>query len=494
MAERAVEIIEALILRDVRMGSGGPRADVLLAGGRVAAITNDRQAAGGIREVDGQGGTVLPGLVDAHVHAVQWAAARRRISVAAARSAVEAVTLLVERSRALPAQSEELLAAVGFRDGLWADRPHKDLLERALPGRAVALFSNDLHTLWLSPAALALVGVQHPTGVLVEEQCMRTTAALPVASVETEDRWVAEAMAAAAARGVTGIVDYEFADTVTDWTRRAGQAAPAVRVSCVIARFVLDQAIARGLRTGDVLPGSGGLLTVGPYKLFVDGSLNTRTAYCHEPYPDGHTRGNLELTPSVLAELMKLASANGISPAVHAIGDRANTIALDAFAEVGCGGRIEHAQLLRHSELGRFKELGVIAGVQPAHAPADRDVADRYWAGRTARAFPYADLLAAGATLEIGSDAPVSPLDPWDGIAAAVTRTDDDRSAWHPEQAIPLADALRAASKGRDAVRVGDVADLMVVATDPASVSPRELQAMPVVATVLAGRLTHLAT
>ena len=180
MAERAVDITEALILRDVRMGLGGPRADVLLAGGRVAAIANDRQAGAGIREVDGQGGTVLPGLVDAHVHAVRWAAARRRISLAEAGSAAEAVTLLVERSRVSPGLPGELVVAVGFRDGLWSDRPHKDLLERALPGRPVALFSNDLHTLWLSPAALALAGVEHPTGVLLEDECMRTTAALPM--------------------------------------------------------------------------------------------------------------------------------------------------------------------------------------------------------------------------------------------------------------------------------------------------------------------------
>jgi predicted amidohydrolase YtcJ len=482
---------EDLVLAGVRLGSGGPVVDVRLEHGRVAAITTDQQISAGARVIDGQGGTLLPGLVDAHVHAVQWAAARRQISLADARSAAEAVTLLVDRLR--PADPGELVMAVGFRDGLWADRPHKDLLEHALPGRAVALFSNDLHTLWLSPAALKLIGRAHPTGVLIEDECMRATAELPVASAETEDQWVADAMRAAAARGVTGIVDYEFADTITDWTRRLQAGPPSVRVSCVIAKFALDDAIARGYRTGDPVAGSGGLLSVGPYKLFVDGSLNTRTAFCHDPYPGLRTRGNLELPPEELVPLMKLASANGISPAVHAIGDHANTIALDAFAEVGCGGRIEHAQLLRPSEFGRFKELGVIASVQPAHAPDDRDVADRYWVDRTARAFPYGALLASGATLEIGSDAPVSPLDPWDGIASAVTRTDDDRPAWHPEQAIPLSAALTAASQGRDSVHVGDVADLMLVAADPATVPPADLRTMPVLATVLAGRLTHRA-
>lgn len=109
---------------------------------------------------------------------------------------------------------------------------------------------------------------------------------------------------------------------------------------------------------------------------------------------------------------MRRAAAHGIEPAVHAIGDRANTVALDAFEAVRCRGRIEHAQLLSPEDLPRFARLGVTAGVQPRHATDDRDVADRHWAGRTERAFAYADLLAAGARLEFGSDAPVSPLDP----------------------------------------------------------------------------------
>lgn len=143
---------------------------------------------------------------------------------------------------------------------------------------------------------------------------------------------------------------------------------------------------------------------------------------------------------------MRRASDHGLLPAVHAIGDQANTIALDAFEEVGCPGRIEHAQLLSPADVPRFAALGVVAAVQPAHQPDDRDVADRHWTGRTARAFPYRSLLETGARLELGSDAPVAPLDPWDGIASAISRTDDDRPPWHPEQSIPFADALAAAS------------------------------------------------
>ncbi len=475
-------MVSRLLLRDVRLGLGGSRTDVLLDGGRVAAIGPGLT---GGEVVDGRGGTVLPGLVDAHVHATQWAASRRRISLAGASSAAAAVAAVARE-----AGSDEPVMGHGFRDGTWPDRPHKDMLERALPGRAVALFSNDLHTLWLSPAALRLIGREHPTGVLLENDCMAATAELPSASVETLDHWVLEATDAAAARGVTGIVDYEYSDTVTDWLRRLALRPPGVRVAAVVSRPLLDTAIARGHRTGDVVAPE---ITVGPYKLFVDGSLNTRTAYCHEPYPgqDGH--GLLELPFDTLVSLMDKAFRHGISPAVHAIGDHANTLALDAFEKVGCPGRIEHAQLVRASDLPRFAALGVVASVQPAHQPDDRDVADRHWAGRTSRAFPYAALLRAGATLEIGSDAPVAPLDPWDGIASAVARTDDTRPPWHPEQAIDLETALAAASKGRRGVAVGDVADLMVTAVDPSTVSPQELRDIPIVATFLGGRLSHLA-
>ncbi|MCU1681240.1 MAG: amidohydrolase [Amycolatopsis sp.] len=487
--------MDEVLLSRVRLGSRGSVADVRIGDGRVTAITADRQAPAGARVIDGDGGTLLPGLVDAHVHTVQWAAARRRVSLAEATSATEAVDLVAAHTAATfnTGDAGDVVVAVGFRDGLWADAPHKDLLERALPGRAVALFSNDLHTLWLSPAALKLVGRDHPTGVLLENECMAATAELPSATPETEDRWVAEALDAAAGRGVTGIADYEYTDTVADWTRRIAAGPPAVRVACVIARFALDLAIERGHRTGDAVPGSDGLLTIGSYKLFVDGSLNTRTAYCHDAYPGVPSHGNLELPFEELVALMKRAAAHGISPAVHAIGDHANTLALDAFAAAGCPGRIEHAQLLRPEDLARFAELGVVASVQPAHAPDDRDVADRYWAGRTGRAFPYGGLHAAGARIEIGSDAPVSPLDPWDGIASAVTRTDDERASWHPEQVIPLDVALRAASGGRGRVREGEVADLMITADDPADLVPSALRQLPITATILAGRPTFLA-
>jgi predicted amidohydrolase YtcJ len=264
-----------------------------------------------------------------------------------------------------------------------------------------------------------------------------------------------------------------------------------------------------------VLPGSGGLLEQGPFKVVTDGSLNTRTAYCHDPYPGlsgPEAHGILSVPPEDLVPLMKRAHDGGLRCAIHAIGDHANALALDAFAATGARGSVEHAQLLDHADLARFAELGVIASVQPEHAMDDRDIADRHWAGRTGRAFPYGALDDAGAALALGSDAPVAPLDPWIAIAAAVSRSRDGRASWHPEQRIGLRTALEASTDRRGLVPVvGDPADLVVLDADPIAVgrevgaggaadgdatadaAAEALRQLPVAATLLAGRWTHRA-
>jgi hypothetical protein len=271
------------------------------------------------------------------------------------------------------------------------------------------------------------------------------------------------------------------------WSRRQASGTDSLRVEVAVYTEHLDRAIERGLRTGDRL---GDLLTMGNFKILIDGSLNTRTAYCWDEFAGVPGEfGVLTVQEDRLRELMTRASEAGIEPSVHAIGDRANTIALDAFEAVGCRGRIEHAQFLAATDLSRFARLGVAASLQPDHAMDDRDVADRYWAGRTDRAFPLRSLLDAGATVLLGSDAPVSPLDPWRTIAAAVGRARDGREPWHPEQAIDANDAI--AASARSTVEVGQPADLVVTERDPLASTADELRGMIVHATLLGGRFTH---
>lgn len=490
----------ALLLRGGRAGPGGQRTDVLVRDGRVAAV----EEAGSVDASDAEvfslpDTTVLPGMTDGHVHVDQWVHQSRRIDVSAARSAAEvAATLRTHLGAGRERRDRRVITGHGFVDGLWEEAVHKSFLDAEFGDLPVAVVSGDLHAAWLSSAALAVVGRDgHPTGVLREQDCMETLQQVMAAEpVEVVDAWVGEALESAAAHGVTGLVDFEYADNLTVWLRRAARAHPAVRIEASVWLPWLDEAIAAARRTGQVLDGTGGRVQVGPFKLMADGSLNTRTAHCHDPYPTGDPgeRYGLELiAPDDLVALMVRASEAGLEPAVHAIGDAANSAVLDAFEKVGCRGRIEHAQLVRAADLPRFAAAGVVASVQPQHAVADRDVADRHWQGRTGLAFPYRGLHEAGVALRLGSDAPVSELNPWLAVAAAVARTGDARPPWHPEQALPLEVALAAACGGRTGIDVGAVADLTVAAGDVGAMNPDELREVRVLTTVVGGRVTHRA-
>jgi predicted amidohydrolase YtcJ len=216
--------------------------------------------------------------------------------------------------------------------------------------------------------------------------------------------------------------------------------------------------------------------------------------------PDARGGYGRQLTPpDVLSELLTRAHANGLSAAVHAIGDAANRDAVEAFAATGARGTIEHAQLLRREDIPRMAALGVAASVQPAHLLDDRDITERLWAGRCDRAYAFRWLLDAGVELRFGSDAPVAPLDPWLAMAAAVHRSADERPPWHGEQALSVAEALRSSVDGIPAVAPGGPGDLVLLDEDPLAGAgslptgtlAARLRATPVAATVVAGRVVH---
>jgi Predicted metal-dependent hydrolase with the TIM-barrel fold len=479
-------------LRNARTADG--IVDVVLDGGRIAAISPAGATSTG-RSIDLQGRWLLPGLWDNHVHLSQQALALRRVDLSEATSAAEATRTMADhlaRVRVLPGQ---VVVGQGFRDGLWPDAPTAELLDSAIAGVPTVLISGDLHCCWMNSAALEKLGYAgHPTGILREDDCFAVVAALQDVPEATIDEWVVEAGIAAAARGVVGVTDLEMTHNLPIWERRFGAGFDSLRIEAGIYTEHLDAAIAAGYRTGETVGGTGGLLgagllTVGPFKVLTDGSLNTRTAYCVDVYPGTQERGLLTVPPDELVPLMRKASSAGITPAVHAIGDDANRLALDAFEAVGCRGRIEHAQLLRETDYARFALLGVAASVQPEHAMDDRDVAERYWAGRTGRSFALRSLLDAGAELLLGSDAPVAPLDPWVTMSAAVFRSRGGRVPWHPEQAISLDQALAASTRTR--VAVGEPADLIAIDGDPFTASASELRSMSVSLTMIAGRSTH---
>ncbi len=191
------------------------------------------------------------------------------------------------------------------------------------------------------------------------------------------------------------------------------------------------------------------LIRVGPLKAITDGSLGTRTAACAHPYPgDPGNHGLLTVSPTDLVEMMTRATAAGLECAIHAIGDVANSHALDAYAVTGATGTIEHAQLVAHADIPRFARLGVAASVQPEHALDDRDMTDAIWADQSAQPYPLRALADSGANLRFGSDAPVAPLDPWAAMASAVFRTRDGREPWQPHQRVGIETAIAASTSG----------------------------------------------
>jgi predicted amidohydrolase YtcJ len=333
-----------------------------------------------------------------------------------------------------------------------------------------------------------------PTGVLREEAAWR----FKERYLTIADSEYLEAMRAGvrivAARGVTAVHDKDgWLGALRLWQQLEESGALTMRVWQSIPYQLLEHARAVGLRSGF----GGPLLQLGYLKVFMDGTLGSQTAWLQ----DG---SGVEITNGAeLVGIVRAGAAAGLPVAVHAIGDRANQEALDAFEEtrdvwapLGLRPRIEHAQLLRSEDVARFGALGVTASVQFSHAPSDRDLADRYWAGMTDRAYAFRSLLDTGAVLVNGSDAPIEELDPLAGIRAGVRRTIDERPAWHPEQAVTVEEAFHAtcvapawlaqSERRRGRLVPGMLADLVVLDRDPFE----DLDAQ-VVATMVGGRWVH---
>ena len=486
------------------------------------AIAGDRVAGGvGTHEtalpspdrVDLGGRCVLPGFSDAHVHFPTWALAQREVRLEDTESLEEAVARVAKAARSLP--SGRWLRGRGWRSGDWSPPvdPTRQALDEVTGDTPTALMARDHHSLWLNSAALAQAdgdlevegGVVEldeggePTGVLREESAWRFEDRFVLT---TDDEFVdamREGLKLAAARGVTAVHDKDgWIGAPRFWQRLAEEGALTLRVWQSLPHEHLSHLEELGFRSGI----GDDLLRIGYLKVFMDGTLGSQTARLL----DG---SGVEITSrEELAEIVRAGARAGWPIAVHAIGDLANRNALDAFEEtrdewmpLGLRQRIEHAQLVATEDVPRFAELGVAASVQFSHAPSDRDIADRLWAGNTDRAYAYRSLLDSGAVLANGSDAPIEELDPLAGIRAGVLRTLDDRDPWHPEQAVSVQQALEAtilapAWLARDEHRRGKLvpgflADLVVLDRDPFEIQPDDLAQVQVVATMLGGRWVH---
>jgi predicted amidohydrolase YtcJ len=379
----------------------------------------------------------------------------------------------------------------------------------------IALMARDYHSLWVSSAGLerADEDLEVPGGVVERDAAGDPTGVLrETAAWSFRDRWAApspgeylesmrEGVRAANARGVTAVHDKDgWLGALGLFERLRDEGGLTLRVWQSIPHEHLAEHLEHPARRRP--EGPGGSVQLGYVKAFMDGTLGSRTAL----RLDG---SGVEITSQeAFEDVIRRAADAGLPVAVHAIGDLANRRALNAFEATrdawgprGLRQRIEHAQLLHPDDVGRFAALGVTASVQFSHAPSDRDLADEVWAGQTDGAYPYGGLLAAGARLVNGSDAPVEELDPLLGIVAGVRRTLDGRPPWHPEHAVDVQTALEATTAGpawlaRDEDRRGRLvpgmlADAVVLDRDPLACAPEELGELQVQATMLGGTWAH---
>ncbi|MEA2661557.1 MAG: hypothetical protein QOH08_1129 [Chloroflexota bacterium] len=499
---------EALVAHDGRV----------IAVGRAADLATEHP---GAERIDLRGGLMTPGWHDSHVHFTWWAIQMDQIDLRDDPT-VDAALVRIEAYAQHLAPGAWVLGG-RFDKNRWGRWPTAAELDRATAGRPAALRSRDGHSRWLNTAALHAAGVDGstkdppggaierdasgaPTGILKENANHLADAVVPPPSVDDCFAAIERGQREAHRRGITAIEDFEQATAFGAFQRRRDRGELRLRVAMGIPHASLDAAVTLGVRSGL----GDEWLRIGHLKIFTDGALGSQTAALEAPYEGTADRGILTIDPDRLRADVARAAAAGIAVAIHAIGDRAVRVALDAIEPTRAGypelrQRIEHVQLVRREDIARFGSLDVIASMQPIHATSDRDLVDRYWGTeRATRAYPWRHLLDRGARLAFGSDAPVEPIDPLLGIHAAVARKRPaDSGRWHPEQALELHEAIAAytadaayavaAEHERGGLAVGMRCDATVVERDLALLPVDEWPGLAVSGTVVGGSVVHAA-
>ena len=519
------------------MDSARPRAQAVAAkGSRIEAVGTNEElrrlaTTGEWRIVDLQGRAVLPAFTDCHLHFLACALKASRLSLDEQLSLEGTLSRVQEYVQ--HAEVGAWIRGWGWTDSTWSPGSvaWRQLLDRVAPEHPVVLTKKDGHVIWVNSEALRTAGVDQdtpeppggvierdsetgqPTGILKEEAMHLVCDAIPSPSAKERQAALRRAVAEAQELGITGIHDCGSWQSVndesfSDYQEMIGRDDLGVRVFMMLSRTNLDEAIKVGLRSGF----GDSYLRVGNVKIFCDGTLGSQTAQMIEPFlgqPDN--KGLAAIAQEELEDTIHKASSAGIACSVHAIGDRANRRVLDAFEKQRRAGlgrelrhRIEHVQLLHADDIPRFKELRVIASVQPIHATSDMYMAEKYWGQRAELSYAWRSLLDSGAQLAFGSDAPVESMDPLVGIHAAVTRQRSDgepEGGWHPQQRLSMSEAVHGYTLGaayasgteheRGSITAGKLADLVVLSADIFEMPPEDILDTRVIATVFDGRIVH---
>jgi hypothetical protein len=510
-------VADALAVRDGK---------VLFVGSRRGA---EALAGAGTQRIDLAGKTVIPGMVDAHVHLMGLGAALRTISLVGTRSYDAVVQRVVERAATLPAG--EWIQGRGWDQNDWGDThfPTHEALSRAVPDHPVYLTRVDGHAALVNAKAMELAGVTaatpdpdggriirdadgNPTGVLIDRAQGLVARVIPEPSAREQRERLLAAIAEANRWGLTGIHDAGVdGGTIDLYEQVAREGRYSIRNYVMIdsGEETLAKYFARGPQTGLY----DGRISIRAIKVVADGALGSRGAALLEPYSDdpGNT-GLLMLPPERIENIAERALRHGFQVNVHAIGDRANRITLDAF-EAALKAvptadhrfRIEHAQIIHYQDIPRFAELDVIPSMQGSH-----QTSDMYWAidrlgwTRVQGAYAWRSLLNTGVVIPNGSDFPVESPNPLISFRAFVTRQDVNgwpAGGWFPAQRTTREEALKSitlwpayASFMEDvsgSLTPGKYADFVVLDQDIMTVAPEHILDTEVVMTVLGGGVVY---
>lgn len=496
--------------------------------GKVAAAGNAKELAvlfadDDLKRIDLQGKTVLPGIIDAHGHMLGLGENLLQVDLREAASEQDAVARVVAFAETEPG---DWVIGRGWNQENWQVRafPSSASLDEFLSDRPVWLTRVDGHAGWANSKALELAGISsdtvspeggeiirdkngNPTGVLIDNAMALVEQKLPQKDKAYHRRALTTAFKHLVSEGITGVHDAGIdATNLAVYQDLAASKAMPIRVYAMLSALepTLPELLAAGpIRTKD------DRLTVRSVKIYTDGALGSRGAALLEPYHDDpNNRGLLVTQPGAIENLFELIIPHGFQINIHAIGDRANRIALDKFAGAfeTVGGRnlrhrIEHAQVVHPDDLERFAELDIIASMQPTHATSDKNMAeDRLGKARMRGAYAWQTFLQQGTIVAAGSDFPVELSNPFFGVHAAVTRQDRDnqpKGGWYAHEAMTLEQALRAFTldaayaagqeKILGSLEPGKWADFIVLDQDPFAVDSANLWRADVLATYVAG-------
>jgi len=518
-AEPATRFAGAALVQDGRFIAVGTLA-------AIDQVARDRQL--WPTRVDLHGGFAVPALTDAHGHVEGLGVALPRLRLQGTTSADQIAAMVAERAKSAPAG--EWILGRGWDQNDWKVEkfPTRDVLDRVAGDHPVWLRRVDGHAAWADSKALELAGVTQatpdppggrierasdgtPTGVLVDNAMQLVEAKLPAPTREYRKRSIKLALQHCAELGLTAVHDAGIdEEAVSIYRELAEQGELPVRVFAMLAA---SEAWASDALPAEKPSAGDGRFRLFAVKAYADGALGSRGAALLEPYSDDPgNRGLVRTPPDTLELLAKRCLERGYPLCVHAIGDRANRMVLDAMqhAAAASGGaavlrdrrfRIEHAQVLAAEDLPRFAELGVIASMQPTHCTSDMPWAPtRLGAARIEGAYAWRKLLDSGARLALGSDFPVEDPNPLLGIYAAVTTQDlkgHPPGGYRPSEKLSIWEALRgftsdaayAASAEHElgVAEPGFRADLAVFDRDLTKIAPREIPKARCVMTMVGG-------